>query len=59
MNDLYSNKNLFELELSFRVSIAGNYDYIIDYMENVAPIMIPTLNVSLLERELRRNTVLK
>ena len=36
MNDLYSNKNLFELELSFRVSIAGNYDYIIDYMENVA-----------------------
>lgn len=28
MNDLYSNKNLFELELSFRVSIAGNYDYI-------------------------------
>ena len=36
MNDLYNNKNLFELELSFRVSIAGNYDYIIDYMENVA-----------------------
>ena len=32
MNDLYSNKNLFELELSFRVSIAGNYDYIIDYI---------------------------
>jgi len=26
---------------------------------NVAPIMIPTLNVSLLEHELRRNTVLK
>lgn len=26
---------------------------------NVAPIMIPTLNVSLLEHELRRNTILK
>ena len=34
MNDLYNNKNLFELELSFRVSIAGNYDYIIDYIKD-------------------------
>lgn len=40
MNDLYSNKNLFELELSFRVSIAGNYDYIIDYMDKVAGILL-------------------
>lgn len=36
MNDLYNNKNLFELELNFRISIAENYDYTIDYMENVA-----------------------
>ena len=35
MNDLYSNKNLFELELSFRVSIAGNYDYIIPKFKRI------------------------